>query len=101
MQVDESVTRRYGGTGLGLSIARQLAGMIGGTLTVRSELGAGACFTLQVAFARLPDAERSLRGRVVLVGPREVTVGYCRRLVAWGLETSPVTDPPAAPRPAP
>ena len=91
-QVDESVTRRYGGTGLGLSIARQLAGLIGGTLTVRSEPGAGACFTLRVAFARLPEAERSLQGRVVLVGPREVTAGYCRRMVAWGIETSPVTD---------
>jgi two-component system, sensor histidine kinase RpfC len=91
-QVDESVTRRYGGTGLGLSIARQLAGMIGGTLTVRSEPGAGACFTLHVAFARLPDAERSLQGRVVLVGPRDLTAGYCRRMVAWGIETSPVTD---------
>jgi two-component system, sensor histidine kinase RpfC len=91
-QVDESVTRRYGGTGLGLSIARQLAGMIGGTLTVGSEPGAGACFTLRVAFARLPDAERSLQGRVMLVGPRGVTAGYSRRMVAWGIETSPVTD---------
>jgi two-component system sensor histidine kinase RpfC len=91
-QVDETVTRRYGGTGLGLSIARQLASMIGGTLTVRSEPGAGACFTLRVAFARLPAPERSLQGRVVLVGPRDATAGYCRRMVAWGLETSPVTD---------
>jgi two-component system, sensor histidine kinase RpfC len=91
-QVDESVTRRYGGTGLGLSIARQLAGMIGATLTLKSELGAGACFTLRVAFARLPAAERSLQGRVVLVGPRDVSARYCRRMVAWGIEASPVTD---------
>ena len=95
-QVDEAVTRRYGGTGLGLSIARQLAGMMGGTLTVRSEPGAGACFTLRVAFARLPEAERSLQGRVVLVGPRHVTAGYCRRMAAWGVEASPVTDPARA-----
>ena len=91
-QVDESVTRRYGGTGLGLSIARQLASMIGGTLTVRSELGEGACFTLRVAFACLPAAARSLQGRVVLVGPGEITAGYCRRMLAWGIETSAVTD---------
>jgi two-component system, sensor histidine kinase RpfC len=91
-QVDESVTRRYGGTGLGLSIARQLASMIGGTLTVRSELGEGACFTLRVAFACLPAAARSLQGRVVLAGPGEITAGYCRRMLAWGIETSAVTD---------
>jgi two-component system sensor histidine kinase RpfC len=91
-QVDESVTRRYGGTGLGLSIARQLAGLIGGALAVRSEPGAGACFTLRASFARLPAPERSLQGRVVVVGPLDLTARYCRRLMAWGVETSPVAD---------
>jgi two-component system, sensor histidine kinase RpfC len=91
-QVDESVTRRYGGTGLGLSIARQLANLIGGSLGVSSAPGAGARFTLQVAFAPLPAAERSLQGRVVLVGPRDVAAGYCRRMVAWGIEASQVSD---------
>jgi two-component system, sensor histidine kinase RpfC len=91
-QVDESATRRYGGTGLGLSIARQLANMMGGTLAVSSALGAGACFTLRVAFARLPEPERSLQGRVVLVGPRDLTAVYCRRMVAWGIEVSTVAD---------
>jgi two-component system sensor histidine kinase RpfC len=91
-QVDESVTRRYGGTGLGLSIARQLAGLIGGTLAVRSEPGAGACFTLRVPFAVRPAPERSLQGHVVVIGPLDLTAKYCRRMVAWGVETSPVAD---------
>ncbi|HEX5080191.1 MAG TPA: ATP-binding protein, partial [Geminicoccaceae bacterium] len=91
-QVDESVTRRYGGTGLGLSIARQLAHMIGGTLTLSSELGAGARFVLRVAFARLAAPARTLHGRVVLVGPFELTSGYCRRLMGWGLEAAPAAD---------
>jgi two-component system sensor histidine kinase RpfC len=91
-QVDESATRRYGGTGLGLSIARQLADLIGGTLTVHSEPGVGACFTLRVALARLPAPERWLQGRVVLVGPPDLTAGYCRRIVAWGIEALPATD---------
>jgi two-component system, sensor histidine kinase RpfC len=91
-QVDQSVTRRYGGTGLGLSIARQLATMMGGTLGVSSEPGAGARFTLRVGFARLPAPERSLQGRVVLVGPHEVAAGFCRRMVAWGIEASQVSD---------
>jgi hypothetical protein len=91
-QVDESATRRYGGTGLGLSIARQLAHMMGGTLAVSSKPGAGARFTLCAAFAPMAATERLLHGRVVLVGPRDITAGYCRRMVAWGVEASPVAD---------
>ena len=47
-QADNSISRRYGGTGLGLPIARTLAECMGGTLTARSELGRGSCFTLEI-----------------------------------------------------
>ncbi len=48
-QADSSTTRKYGGTGLGLTISKSLAELMGGTLTVTSEMGLGSSFTLQLA----------------------------------------------------
>jgi signal transduction histidine kinase len=54
VQGDPSISRQHGGTGLGLAIANQLAGLMGGTLAVRSELGGGSVFTLAVPVRVLP-----------------------------------------------
>ena len=44
-QADESILDKFGGTGLGLAICRQLAGQLGGDVSVESSLGAGSTFT--------------------------------------------------------
>lgn len=47
-QADLSTTRKYGGTGLGLTISRRYCQMMGGTLTVSSQLNVGSTFSIRV-----------------------------------------------------
>jgi signal transduction histidine kinase/DNA-binding response OmpR family regulator len=56
-QADAATARQYGGTGLGLSITRRLCQMMGGDVTVASELGKGSRFTVRLPFAAGRDAE--------------------------------------------
>ncbi len=54
-QADNSTTRQFGGTGLGLSIARRLSEMLGGSLSMTSEVGRGTTTRIEICAGSAGD----------------------------------------------
>jgi PAS domain S-box-containing protein len=68
-QADASTTRRFGGTGLGLSIARRFIELMGGEIGVKSSVGVGSTFWIEIPLriARDIDDALSAHGLRILI----------------------------------
>ena len=96
-QVDGSASRRFEGTGLGLSISKKIAQIMGGDITVTSQLGQGSTFTFSVALPQSDTAREegpapALEGLPVLIVDDNAVNRQilAEQLSAWGLSVTSV-----------
>jgi PAS domain S-box-containing protein len=106
-QLDPSTTRKYGGTGLGLAISKRLAELMGGSMEVVSQVGAGTTFRFTVVVdaaaaipvdVRLHREHTEVRGRRLLVVDDNETNRriLVEQTTAWGLRVRATGSPSEA-----
>ncbi len=92
-QIDSESTRQFEGTGLGLAISQRLIRLMGGTIWVDSELGAGSAFGFRISLPLAGDARAEPEpmpnlGRVMIVDSNPLHISILeKQLELLGAET--------------
>lgn len=99
-QVDESATRKHEGTGLGLAISTSLVELMGGKITVQSELKKGSTFQFQIELEMYNSAENKRidltdksGSKILIVDENEVNRGnFTEQLSEYQYECAAVSN---------
>jgi signal transduction histidine kinase len=86
-QADETVMNRFGGTGLGLSICKQLTEQVDGDINLKSQIGEGSTFRIEIPVETLAysvpldDSHAASSVNVLAFGHSHRS--FCRRHRLW------------------
>ncbi len=103
---DSSIPQKYGGTGLGLAITQELIHLMGGRISVDSEVGAGSKFTIQLPLEALPHdltegsvvTERNFENlRALILDDNATSLELISRVLSkWKIQPTGFADAQAA-----
>jgi len=86
-QAETWTSSKYGGTGLGLALTQKLCRLMGGDVTVESELGHGSCFTIRIPASLAEAVQR--RNEIEWAAEPTQADGAARRDIVMVIDDDP------------